>query len=114
MPFIQQQVVVLANTTNNNVLAGAANEFLTTDSIVELGLVASAAGLVADVYSGSDVLALNLALSVQNRVPVYPDDFTLQDEALAGDRLIVRVTNTTAGNLTLFYSVKMTPVDTEE
>lgn len=114
MALIQNQLVIAANTTTANVIAGTQHEFLPADSFLQVALVGSAVGLVADVFSGTDVLALNLGLSIANRVPIFPDDFILEDAALAGERLVIRCTNTTAGALTLFYAVKITEVAEEE
>jgi len=110
MPLIQNSVSVAANATNDNVLTGSQFEFLPFNAFLEFGLVGSAAGLVADVYSGSDTLCEGIGLSTQNRFPVFPDDFTLQDVAAAGERLKVRIRNTTGGALTCFYAVRVTPM----
>lgn len=110
MPVIQNSVSVAANATNDNVLQGSQFEFLPFNAFLEFGLVASAAGLVADVYSGSDTVAESFALSTQNRFPVYPDDFPLNDVAAGGERIKVRIRNTTGGALTAFFSVRITPV----
>lgn len=110
MPVIQNSVSVAANATNDNVIAGSQFEFLPYNALLEFGLVASATGLVADVYSGQDTVAESFALSTANRFPLYPDDFPLNDVAAGGERIKVRIRNTTAGALTAFYSVKITPV----
>jgi len=110
VPVIQNSVVILANTTNDNVLQGSQFEFLPYNASLEFGLNGSAAGLIADVYSGQDTVAERYGLNAQNRFPVYPDDYNLTDVAAAGERIKARVQNTTGGNLTLFYSVRITPV----
>lgn len=110
MPVIQSSVSVAANATNDNVIAGSQFEFLPYNAFLEFGLNASATGLVADVYSGQDTVAEAFALSTANRFPVYPDDYPLNDVAAAGERVKVRIRNTTGGALTCFYSVKITPV----
>lgn len=110
MPVIQNSVSVAANATNDNVLSGSQFEFLPFDAHLNFGLVGSATGLVADVYSGTDTLAEGMALSTQNRFPVFPDDFPLEDVAAAGERLKVRIRNTTGGALTAFYAVRVTPI----
>jgi hypothetical protein len=109
MPTIQSSVSVAGNATNENILTGSQYEFLPYNAHVEFGLVGSATGLVADVYSGSDTVAESFGLSAANHTPVYPDDFTLNDVAAGGERLKVRVRNTTGGALTCFYSVRITP-----
>lgn len=110
MPVIQNSVSVAANATNDNVLQGSQFEFLPYNAFLEFGLVGSATGLTADVYSGQDTVAETFALSTQNRFPVYPDDFPLNDVAGAGERIKVRIRNTTGGALTAFFSVRITPV----
>lgn len=109
MPVIQNSVSVAANSTNDNVLIGSQYEFLPYDAFLEFGLTGSALGLSADVFSGQDVLAENMALSAGARIPLYPDDFNLNDVAAAGERIKVRIRNTTGGALTAYYSVKITP-----
>jgi hypothetical protein len=110
MPTIQGSVALLTATVNDNVLTGSQWEYLPYNAAVEFGLVASATGLVCDVFSGQDNLAEGFAPSLANRFPVYPDDFTLTDVAAAGERLKVRVRNPTGGTLTIFFSVRITPV----
>lgn len=107
---IQKTASVAANTTVDNVLSGSQFEFLPMASALEFGIVGSATGLEADVYSGSDMLCEGLAVSTQNRFPVFPDDYTLTDVAGAGERIKVRIRNTTAGALTYFVGVRITPI----
>lgn len=113
MPLIQQQVSVAAATVNDNVLEGSQFEFLPFDAALNFGLVgdANATDLRLDVYSGQDVLAENMEPSAQNRIPVFPDDFNLDDVAAAGERIKVRVRNTNAAAArTLFFALKITPI----
>lgn len=110
MPLIQNSVSVAANTVTDNVLSGSQFEFLPYDAALNFGMTASATGLIVDVYSGQDTLTEALAPSLQNRVPIYPDDFNLTDVAGAGERIKIRVRNTTAGALTFFYAVQINPV----
>lgn len=113
MPVIQNSVSVAAASVNDNVLSGSQYEFLPYDAALEFGLVgdANAADLVLDVYSGQDVLAEDMQPSAQNRIPIYPEDYTLTDAAAAGERIKVRVRNTNAGAArTLFYAIRITPL----
>jgi hypothetical protein len=79
-------------------------------SALEFGLNGSAAGLQADVYSGQDMLCEGMAISTANRFPVFPDDYTLTDVADRGERIKVRLRNTTGGVLTYFVGIRITPV----
>lgn len=110
MPAISVQTTVAANGTVENILTGSQYEYLPYDALVEFGLVASAVGLVLDVYSGQDIIAEGWTPSFANRIPVYPDDFPMSDVAAAGERLKIRARNTTGGALTLYTTVRISPL----
>jgi hypothetical protein len=110
MPMIQVTGSVAANATNDNVLTGSQFEYLPYNANLEFGIVGSATGLLTDAYSGSDVLCESMAVSTQNRYPIFPDDYTLTDVAAGGERIKVRVRNTTGGALTYFVAVRITPL----
>lgn len=112
MPTIQNRVTIAANAVNDNVLTGSQYEFLPYNSALEFGLVgdADAADLRVDVYSGQDVLLENGEPSAQNRIPQYPDDFTLTDVAAGGERIKIRVRNLAAAARTFFFSLRITPL----
>ena len=113
MPVIQGSVSVAASSVTDSILSGSQFEFLPYDSALAFGLVgdANAADLRLDVYSGQDVLAENMQPSAQNRIPVFPDDYNLEDVAAAGERIKVRVRNTNAGAArTLFYAIRVVPI----
>jgi hypothetical protein len=110
VPQIQNRVSVAANATNDNVIAGSQFEYLPYNAILEFGLVGAATGLLTDVYSGSDILCEGMAPSEANRMPVYPDDYSLNDVAAAGERIKIRVRNTTGAAIVFFYSLKIRPL----
>lgn len=113
MPLIQGTTSVAASSVNDNVLSGSQYEYLPFDAQVEFGLVGDANGadLRVDVYSGSDVLLENAPMSAQARIPLYPDDYNLVDVAAAGERLKIRVRNTSAaGARSINFSVRITPI----
>lgn len=110
MPLIQAQVSIAANAVNDNVIQGSQFEFLPYNASLRFALNGSATGLSADVYSGQDVLAEQMGVNALNRVPINPDDFLLSDVAAAGERIKVRVRNTTGGALTLFYALMIDPI----
>ncbi len=110
MPVISDRRSVAANAVVANVLAGSQYEFLPFDAVVEFGLVGSAVGLNASVSSGTDILQADQEVSAQNRMPLYPDDFTLSDVVGAGERLVVGYRNTTAAAINAFTLVKITPL----
>jgi hypothetical protein len=110
MAGIFGSVSIAANAVNENVLTGSQFEILDMNALVEFGLVQSATGLVLDVFSGRDIVAESYSPVIKATAPVYPDDYPLNDVAALSDRLKIRARNTTGGALTLFFSVKFTPV----
>lgn len=111
--LIKSSVAIAAGATNNNVLSGSAFEFVKAPSQIAVGLLASAAGLLAGVSSGGDILLEDGSVvdivRVANQGPIFPDDFILMDVALPMDRLRISVRNPTAGSITLFYGVRIDP-----
>jgi len=92
-------------------LQGQQYEYLPFDATVEIAIVANAAGIVADVYSGGDLLQQNGPATVKTTPPVYPDDFLLRDDAVAGDRLSVQLRETAGIATTDIETVVMiTPI----
>jgi len=96
--------------SNNNVLAGSAFEFVKVPSLVRFYAVGDAAGeLRVTIQSGSDVLLEESPVSRAARVPIVPDDLTVEDVAEPGDRLKLAVRNTGAGANNLFWAVEVVP-----
>ena len=110
MPLIQSSVSIPASSVNDNLIAGSQFEFLPYNAALRFALNGSATGLVADVYSGQDVLAEQMAVNTLNRVPINPDDFLLTDVAAGGERIKIRCRNTTAGALTIFFALIVDPI----
>lgn len=110
MPQFTDRRSVAANAVSGNVMAGNQYEFLAFDAFVEAGLVASAVGLNATVTTGTDILMTDTEVSAANRLPIYPDDFTLNDVVGAGERIVVNYRNTTGAAITAFTIVKITPL----
>lgn len=112
MPLISDSQSVAAGATVDNVLAGSQFEFLPYDAMIEFGMVGAGVlgDFLADVYSGQDVLMESGAISIQDRTPVYPDDYTLTDVAAGGERLKIRYRNTSAGALIVNTAVRITPI----
>jgi hypothetical protein len=110
VPVIQNQVTVPANGSIDNVIAGSQFEFLPYDAALRFGLSGTGNGLVVDVYSGQDVLAEQMAVSATSRIPINPDDYVLSDVAGGGERVKIRVRNTTAGPLNLLFGIIIDPL----
>ncbi len=110
MPVIQKEISVAANGVEDNILNGSSFEFLRGNSIVSIGLTGSATGLVANIQSGADIVLEESPLVVKTTMPSIPDDMYYNDVGVSGDRLVVRVRNTTAGALTVRAVVQITPL----
>jgi len=111
MPLIQGRTSVAAASVVDNVLDGSQYEFIDAPAVVQFGLQgdANATDLRIDVYSGPDVLAENLEPGAAARIPIFPDDFTLEDIVGNSQRLKIRVRNLNASTArTLFHAVKIT------
>lgn len=100
MPMILRETSIAANTTNDNLIAGSAFEFARGRGVVSIGLAGSATGLVANIQAGADIIAESFALPILTRYPIVPDEFYFTDVVEMGDRIVLRVQNTTAGALT--------------
>lgn len=111
MPTIQGVTNLAAGAANNNVLSGSAFEFVGEASRLDIAVVGEAAGTArATVQSGSDVLLEESPISRANRVPVWPDDYSLSDIAVPGDRLKIAVRNTGGVAIDVFWAVRTTPL----
>jgi hypothetical protein len=111
MPTIRVTTTNIAANATVFPLQGNQYEYLPFNARVEFAIVANAAGIDVTVYSGSDVLQQNGPATVKATPPVYPDDFLLDDVAMAGERLNV-VLRETAGIATTDIEtvVKITPL----
>ena len=112
MPVIQNLVSVPANGVVDNVLAGSQFEFLPYNALLEFGFQGGTGGpsLRIDAFSGQDILCEGMSCSAAARFPVYPDDYSLNDAAAAGERLKVRVRNTSGAAVDFYYSIKIAPI----
>jgi hypothetical protein len=110
MPIIKKEISVGANETVDNVFTGSIYEFLPWNASINLGMTASATGLVATVNTGSDTIQEESAVNILTTFPKIPDDMDVQDVARGGERLVVKVRNTTAGALTFRALAQLSPV----
>lgn len=113
MPVIQGSTSVALSSVNDNVLTGSQFEYLPFNAMLQFGLNGDANGadMRVDVYSGQDILMENSPLNTRNAFPILPDDYILDDVAAAGERLKIRVRNTSAAAArTIFWSVRITPI----
>lgn len=97
MPAIQPEVSVAANSTNTNLVSGSAFEFARVRQVVSIGLTAAATGCFATITSGADVILEESSVYIKTQYPIIPDEMFYNDVMEAGDRLVIRVRNTTGG-----------------
>jgi hypothetical protein len=115
VPVIQDEVSVGASSTVANVIAGSIYEYLPFNALVEVA-VAQQSGNIGDVRvtvnSGPDTLMEEGAIGSLSATAMvkYPDDFYLSDQAAAGDRLTIKLRNTTAGAIVVTFSIRITPL----
>lgn len=100
MPTIQRETVVAAGAVNDNILSGSAFEYMRGNGVVSCGCVASVTGGFITIQSGPDVILEESAPMLLGTMPIVPDHYFYNWAAAAGDRLLVRARNPTAGALT--------------
>jgi hypothetical protein len=94
-------------------LDGWQYEYLPFPAMVEILLNATAVGIVATVTSGADTLMEEAPVQAGGTAGVIPSPLNaaaLQDAAAAGDRLKIRVRNTTGGAVTVNGVINITPL----
>lgn len=117
MPNFSIMVQIGAGATNANIFAGSAFEFIGRPSRVALALIGQSTttpgDLVATVQFGPEVQLEEGVLAAEAAAGVgakLPDDIIVDDVAAAGDRLVGRVTNTSAGALWVHAKVRIIPL----
>jgi len=110
MPIIQKSKTFAASENVSNLLSGEFFEFLPYNGLVEIGLCVSAAQVLVDIITGSDVIAKDARPLVKSTAPVYPDDFTFFDIVAAGERIVIAARETAAATPTMLYTVRISPV----
>jgi hypothetical protein len=100
---------VAANTTIANAMSGKSAEFVTEPSIVTLGAGGSAVGLNFSLIIGEEVVVDDQEGPVLTTLPAFPDQILAQGGGLPGNRIIVKVRNTTGGALTAYVKVMVEP-----
>lgn len=110
MSSIMVETSVAAGAVNTNLVAGSAFEFARRRSVVSLGVVQSATGGFATIQAGPDIIAEEFSVPILTTYPVIPDNMYFTDIMEAGDRLVIRYRNPTAGALTVRCAVQMSDI----
>jgi len=101
---------VAANDVDENIFSGSAFEYARTRTICSLGLVQAATGLFITIQAGGNVIAEEFEPPIEETAyPQTNEDFYFQFAMAAGDRLVVRVRNSTAGAIVVRGVAIMAP-----
>src|SRR5512139_2996024 len=100
---------VAANTTVANALSGKSHEFVQEPSIVTIGVNGSAVGLNTSLIIGEEIIIDDQEVPVGTTLPAFPDQVLAQGGGLNGDRIIVKLRNTTGGAITGYVKVYVEP-----
>lgn len=124
MPVILNTVSVAAGAVNTNLIAGSAFEFARVQSVISIGIFASASGTFCTIQGGSDIIAEEFpvpvsgiaannpsgaAMTTTSQFPVVPDEMYFTDVLQPGDRLVLRMRNPTGGAVTAAFVVQISP-----
>jgi hypothetical protein len=100
---------VAANTTTANILAGKNKEFLEEPSIVQVGICAAAIGMRCTAVIGTEIIVDDQEVSAANHMPVFPDDVLAEGGGYGGDRITVRLRNTTGAPIVAWTKLNISP-----
>ncbi len=98
-----------ANAVVANVLAGKSAEFVKEPSVIQIAATGSAAGLNITAIVGEEIVIEDQAIGPGNRFPIVPDDVLAQAGGFPGDRIVIKLRNTTGGALTSWVRVDVVP-----
>jgi len=101
---------VAANTTSGNLLAGKNKEFLDEASILQIGAVAAAVGVFCTVVVGTEVIVDDQQLGVGTTLPIFPDQILAEGGGFAGDRVTLRMRNSTGAAIICYTKINISPV----
>jgi hypothetical protein len=112
MATIQRQDTIALTSTTTNIIAGSKFEFAGMDQILNLGFAAEGTGLLISVALNDQVICEDVWPSIKaaNLPPIMPDDYPVTGEGMVhGDRLTIKVQNTTGAAIKLITAVNITP-----
>lgn len=116
MSQISTRIVLAANSTSL-ALQGTQYEFLPPamfprGALAEFGTKTDATGVLRTVQTGSDVVEEEspCPIGTINVAPVYPDDFTLNDLIGPGERINLKLRDTSGAQRIVMVMVRFTPL----
>jgi len=109
--------IALAANAQVNALTGTQYEFLPgsmfpNGAMAEFGSLADATGVLRTVQTGADVVEEESPVNIGtiNQQPVYPDNFTLNDLVGPGERINVKLRDTSGAARVVTVVVRFTPL----
>ena len=111
MPSIVRSVSIPANSVDENILSGSAFEFARANTFVSMGIVQAATGCFVTIQAGGNVVAEEFEPPIEaTAFPQTNEDMYFNDFAVTGDRLVVRVRNSTGGAIVVRIVTQITNV----
>jgi len=105
----QGPTVVTNGTVDQQLLDGLRYERPRVDSILDVFMTQSAAGITREIYIDMERIAPASTISLENRIPQDPFDTTVGGiEAPEDKQIQLQVTNQSGGNLNVFWKTKLT------
>jgi hypothetical protein len=78
--------------------------------VIRFGVNAAAVGLFTTIIVGNEVICEDQEVSAINRTPQDPEDYNYEASGMPGDRVIVKLRNSTGAAIIGFTAVKVTPL----
>lgn len=113
MPTISLRTSVAANASSGNVLAGSPFEFVAKDAVIILAVTNPAGtpgNITADFQIGGESLTSQANIPTRDAFPTFLDDTFVKAGAVAGERLFLNYSNTTAGALNVDTLIDVMPI----
>lgn len=101
MRVIQKTATVAAGGVVDNIWSGSAFEFLPGNAVVSMG-INTGTGTLGTINIGATAVLEESTMAIGGDFPTIPDDMFYTFAGVAGDRLVTRIRNPTAGNITYF------------
>lgn len=110
MNVIQRETSVPANGFVDNALSGSAFEFAKGPAIVAQGITAQATGILATIQAGGVSIMEESPVLVKAGVfPSLEDEMYYQYGVIGGDRLVMRLRNTTGAAIIVRHLTQIQP-----
>jgi hypothetical protein len=90
-------------------MSGKSHEFLTEPSVITIGVAGSAVGLMTSLIVGDEVTIDDQEVPVGTTLPAFPDQVLAQAGGLQGERVVVKLRNSTGGAITAYVKVLVEP-----